>query len=400
MRMITLPQCRQFRGAAVVSVIALGACGDGVTPPPPPEEFEIRWSSVVAGGGGFSAFTCGLTESGAAYCWGSQDGGALGSQGTNDVVSPVEVAGGHTFRSLTAGWRHACGVRVDGATYCWGTWELGALSSPDPMPRRIAAGVPLVALTAASWSTCGLAADGAAWCWSGHPFHEVHGMTPHPNPTAVDHRFRSIAAGSASGDSYWCGVDLAGAAWCWGSGFYGTLGDGRHGDGVASARPVRVAGGLTFETVSAGYIACGLGRGGAVHCWGAEVTYPPFQARAGGSVPAVLHGGIAFDTLSVGSWHACGLASGRAYCWGNNLQGQLGDGSTASGSNTPVPVAGGLTFRTIAAGNGHSCGTTTDGQAWCWGNHGSGQLGDGSPIPADKFGADARTPVRVRVIRR
>jgi len=51
-------------------------------------------------------------------------------------------------------------------------------------------------------------------------------------------------------------------------------------------------------------------------------------------------------------------------------------------------VAGGVTFAAVRANEYHTCGVTAAGAAYCWGQNGSGQLGDGTTI-------NRLTPVRV-----
>lgn len=86
-----------------------------------------------------------------------------------------------------------------------------------------------------------------------------------------------------------------------------------------------------------------------------------------------------FSKVAVGEGHACGLTrDGLAYCWGNNGNGQLGDGSVADVSSLPVAVLGGLHFVGISAGGYHTCAWTKHGEAYCWGYDGSGELGDGN----------------------
>ena len=63
------------------------------------------------------------------------------------------------------------------------------------------------------------------------------------------------------------------------------------------------------------------------------------------------------------------------WCWGDNGTGQIGDGSTTVRSS-PVQIAGDWTW--ISCGGQHTCGRKSDGSLWCWGANGGGPLGDGT----------------------
>src|SRR5437867_985055 len=89
---------------------------------------------AVAGGLSFSALaagryhTCGLTSAGAAYCWGGNYVGQLGDGSTTNSSTPVPVAGGLNFSALTTGvGGHTCGLTMSGAAYCWGGNHIGQL---------------------------------------------------------------------------------------------------------------------------------------------------------------------------------------------------------------------------------------------------------------------------------
>lgn len=72
--------------------------------------------------------------------------------------------------------------------------------------------------------------------------------------------------------------------------------------------------------------------------------------------------------VSTGQSFACALTiDGDAYCWGQNHSGQLGDG-TRQDRSVPVRVATGLKFKTIAAGSATTCALTAGGRAACWGH--------------------------------
>jgi len=87
------------------------------------------FDSIVAG----LAYTCGLASGGSVYCWGGDDYGQLGidSVSTGDRLVPTLVVGGHQFDAITAGDFHTCGITTNGAAYCWGRNSIGQLGTSD-----------------------------------------------------------------------------------------------------------------------------------------------------------------------------------------------------------------------------------------------------------------------------
>jgi alpha-tubulin suppressor-like RCC1 family protein len=84
-------------------------------------------------------FTCGLIETGEAYCWGNNVGGQLGNGTKTNSTVPVAVAGGLLFSQIDAGYQAVCGItKGDGAIYCWGTPHLSFGNiAPSDVPARI-----------------------------------------------------------------------------------------------------------------------------------------------------------------------------------------------------------------------------------------------------------------------
>jgi alpha-tubulin suppressor-like RCC1 family protein len=105
-----------------------------------PVDTDLEFAAISAG----NRHVCGLTHSGAAYCWGKDEDGALGDGPDNSSgSSPVPVSGGHTFKALSAGLVHTCGITDAGEAYCWGAnfygqLGIGSRASAIHVPTRVA----------------------------------------------------------------------------------------------------------------------------------------------------------------------------------------------------------------------------------------------------------------------
>ena len=132
---------------------------------------ELSFVAISAGG----MHTCGLTTSGAAYCWGLGD--LVGADGhIGYVATPVVVSGGHSFVAISSGFAHSCGLTADGLAFCWGEGLSGQLgdgtTSGHVTPRPVAQGQVRFRQLVAGGNTCALAEDGTAYCWGRNPFGE------------------------------------------------------------------------------------------------------------------------------------------------------------------------------------------------------------------------------------
>ena len=360
----------------------------------------VSLASIVAGGNHF----CGLTEANDAWCWGSNDYGQLGDGTTSTTYGamsgPTQVTGGLKFASMAAGGSFTCGLTSDGTAYCWGSNNYRALGNGGNAyyklgPFPVATSLRFKLITAGAEHVCGTATDSATYCW-GNAYHGQVGdgtvgyrtvptmvvgqiaASPTPTPLPLPNRLSALA----TGQGHTCGLTATGSAYCWGWNAFGQVGDGTRGSD--RAKPVSVAGGLTFTAIgTGGFHTCGLTKAGAAYCWGSpsdgqlgEGTVN--QASAGQSSPVAVSGGRTFSSLALGRAHTCALTvTGEAWCWGDNTAGQLGDGSITDRS-LPVAVSGGRIFRSIVADGSRTCALTTAGVAFCWGSNNVGQLGDGT----------------------
>ena len=206
-------------------------------------------------------------------------------------------------------------------------------------------------------------------------------------------------AAIAAGGSHACAIGAAGAVRCWGQDAFGQVGNGGPMPGPDALSPASPL----FLDAPASALALGFGSScvlladGSVRCWGADTAGQlgngaPLEDTASPMTPVQL-GGPATG-LTVGFTHACAVLLGAAVrCWGADGSGQLGDGGPIPGAGSPIPaslVALGQQALAVTAGNAHTCALLADASVRCWGADLNGQLGDGSP---DDGSSTPSTPV-------
>jgi alpha-tubulin suppressor-like RCC1 family protein len=332
----------------------------------------VRFSTVDPG----SSYSCGIATDGEAFCWGS--GGLLGDT-TSRHDHPLPVLTDVRFdtlaaaRSSASSFGHTCALTAAGSAYCWGFNGEGQLgnSSFEPFsatPVAVAGGLSFASITVGGSQTCALTTDGAAYCWG---LSSSGTRNRIPVTFAPVMRFRSLSAGAAHA----CGVTTDNVAYCWGTNTYGQLGDSSITDRVD---PTPVAGGLQFKSISAGaYHTCGVATGGASYCWGSGGFG---QLGTGFSTnqnwPAPVAGNHTFDYIVVGFERSCGRTSvGNVYCWG---------GSSAFPVLEPR-LASTVKFASVSVGRSHQCGVAIGGVAYCWGDNDDAQLGGGPGVGSGGF---------------
>ncbi|HEY7894540.1 MAG TPA: hypothetical protein VIC24_06540 [Gemmatimonadaceae bacterium] len=266
-------------------VVPAECCGQATGPftTPTPVVAPVGFSHVSLGAG----IGCGIGRSSDTYCWGSELLGALGNGEQSDTaVPPARVAGHHRFVSVSAGVFGGCGLDAAGAAWCWGAnlfGELGTGSADDNAvatePVAVTGGSRFAQITVGAAYACGITTSGTTACWGVNDAGQLgtgngDDQTA-PAPVAASGFVAVFAGGKNNVLDHTCALDASGAASCWGADDQGQLGAAA-GATCASLQPVpcamspvAVERGLAFTTLALGDThTCGMVADGHVYCWG------------------------------------------------------------------------------------------------------------------------------------
>jgi alpha-tubulin suppressor-like RCC1 family protein len=318
--------------------------------------------SVVGGGTGWvqvvggEAHTCALDADGAAWCWGRNDVGQLGLGGTDTNVRlvPTRVSGSQRFVRLTTRFDTTCGITMSGALWCWGENREGQLAQDDPFPGTgRPRSSPVAVATSRSWHavsaghghTCAVAMDGTLWCWGRNIGGQLGIGTVDPGQIRVPlqvgtgHNWTEVDCGQDTS----CALQADNSLWCWGWNGFGQVGRPPTSEQVIS--PVRVGtDGDWVEVRVNTFATCGRRRNGTLWCWGRNA-----EGQLGvGSItdlyaPTQVMSAITdWVEIAAGRFHTCARrANNTVWCAGENDEGQLGVGDLTRRSiltNTMLPV--------------------------------------------------------------
>ena len=372
---------------------------------------------IEVGMGVDSLNSCALTDEEQVWCWGSNSSADLGTGNHINYLTPtvpVLFPSGVVITRLEGGEANYA-IDDNGVVWCWGlnnNYEcgIGTNTGEDEMLEipeivHFPYGVRIVQVSGGNDAGCAIDDQGKAWCWGycddGQCGDGDTANNTEPAPVDMSNAvaFTQIAMGSSR---HVCALDTSGDAWCWGDNSNGQIGIAATGGYITTPRHINMPStGEKFMDICAnrgtdgvqGH-TCALDTNGEAWCWGlndrgqlgrndsSPSTYPQKLS----TTPQ----GVTFTNIECGSKFTCALSTtGDLYCWGDNNYGQMGNGASDSSRHympTAVSLPGQVTDFTVRANS--ICAIIDNGDLYCWGANGQGQLGDGSTT-------DSATPVRV-----
>lgn len=340
--------------------------------------------------------TCVLLADKTVKCWGHNYFSQLGNGTNTNSNVPVSVSSINNAISISAGGGggsgdgdHTCAVLTDGTIKCWGKNQYGQLGNGTNADSNVPVSVlginNAISVSSGGYHTCAVLSDGTIKCWGQN--HEWFGQLG--NGTNTDSSISVSVSGInnaisvSSGGYHTCALLADKTIKCWGrNGLFHLLGDGI--DREYSNVPIAVLNLANVVSISTGDdFTCVLLNDKTVKCWGDNVDGELGNGTSGAgnyaSTPTSVLNLSDVASVSSGENHTCAVLNDKTIkCWGQNTWGNLGDGTNIS-SNTPVLVSNITNAVSVSTGGqAQTCAVLIDGTVKCWGSNYWGTLGDGT----------------------
>jgi hypothetical protein len=357
----------------------------GVAPPDlaPPDlsHADLALPDLLPPGGLLLALNsthgCARVPGGQVECWGANDHGQLGDGTTVTRDAPSPIPSLSDVIDVAVGDGYSCALERGGRVSCWGANDRGQLGDGTTEERHSPAPITLdgapVQLVGGELTACALFADGSASCWGANGIGEIGDGTCRQDRLAPGARVTGLRGSTqiSAGYSELCARLADGTLRCWGNDIYLGLGvvpstspqiiaDSQRCGWSCSAEPVEPAISSVVEVVMQNDYGCAVMSGGAVECWGFDIS------EVAGGQPANTYGQVppVTVTLPAPAVHLAALEGGKVLALLADGRVMMWDVSGAS--NAPGELTGfeGLELLWTTTG---VCGKNSDGTLTCVG---------------------------------
>lgn len=365
-----------------------GKLGQGSSVPvenPTQVGIDDDWIAVEGG----SNHTVGLKSDGTVWCAGYNNSGQLGnSSNTNSSTFVQETTYSLSWKAIGAGEDVSFGIREDGTLWSWGNnanaqLGVGDTDNRNSPTQEITGGTDWVDVDSSYSHTLAMNSDGNIFGWGAHTYGVLNlgaDVLDSQNTSPLRNYIYQLSSYS-NGEFHSSIINSSGELWSWGVNTDGGLGDGST---TGKSIPVKENTSSTDWTkvVSGRLFTVAIQSDGTLWAWGENVQGQLGDGSTSDSnVPIKVNSDTDWKDVAVGDYHTLALkADGTLYAWGKNDDGQLGDNTTTK-KTSPVAILSSKTdWVKIYAQGDFSAGIDSDGDLWLWGQNASSQLGDGLTV--------------------
>jgi len=346
--------------------------GDSVNRSSPVQVGTSSWIAV-ASTLGLATFLA-LDATNRLFAWGANTNGELAQNNVISRNSPVQIATGSTWLSISNRGRGA--IRSDGALFMWGLGTNGQIGDNAQLSRSspVQIGSSSWSVISAGWShAAAITSTGLLYVWGGNNSGEL-GLND------ISWRSSPVQLGAfswtsvSSGFNHTAGIRSDKLLFAWGLNSNGQIGDANTSN---RSSPVQI-GTSSWAMVSAGRDSTtGLDLLYGLYTWGRNNTgqlgiYSVLPALSPVFLPTTSD---SWTNISTQNGYQLGIRSdGYLFGWGINASGQLGLGDQVPRS-APVQIGTYVSPILYVSNNASQGLIIVDGKMATWGLNNSGQLG-------------------------
>ena len=353
-----------------------------------------------------------ITDNGDLYCWGYNSLGNVGNGTTDKQLTPVKVLENVFSVSLTD--YNSAAITNNGDLYRWGHNHYGQVGNGTTdkqlTPVKVLENVLSVSVT--DYNSVAITDNGNLYCWGINRSGQVGNGTTEPQLTPIkvlgDVSSVSVFNFSSYSHGYvnmMAAITNNGDLYCWG---WNTSGQVGNGTTELQLTPIKVLENVrTVTAASYGSRGDGVGNVSAVttngdlYCWGwntsgqvgngttvtqltPEKILDNVNSVSVSASVSVVSGDVQSYNYRTGNMAAI-TVNGDLYCWGANRSGQVGNGTISQAQCSPEKVLSNVNFVSVSSGGdgsvayrgfGNTVAIATNGDLYCWGANGSGQIGN------------------------
>ncbi len=335
-----------------------------------------------------------ITENGDLYCWGENEYGKAGNGTTEYQYTPVKVL--NNVKSVNEKSNTMTAITENGDLYCWGYNEYGqagnGATEEQLTPVKVLDNVKSVNKYYETMAA--ITENGDLYCWGYNNYGKAgNGTTENQlTPVKVLDNVKSIDSYGKS-DSLITAITENGSLYCWGYNEYGQVGNGKEGyneeedEPELQLTPFKVLDNVKSVKEQNG-ITTAITENGDLYCWGSNLN-----GRIGNGTterqltPVKVLDNVKFIDIYDSTMTVI-TENGDLYCWGSNGYGQVGNGTTED-QLTPVKVLDNVkSIESINIDNNTMKAITENGDLYFWGHHMGAAFGNETI-------EDQLTPVKV-----
>jgi alpha-tubulin suppressor-like RCC1 family protein len=343
--------------------------------------------------------TVGIKNNGSLWGWGRADYGQLGNNNLSSYPIAIQIGTINNVKKIYPGVLNTFIIKNDGTLWGIGSnvsGSLGVNSTSDYFTtfQQITTATNWQKISPSLYFTLALKEDGTIWAWG----EDNDGQTGNPPATATQNIPIQIGIGTdwidvASGTSSTAfALKADGTLWGWGA----NVGDVLVPASNVYSLPVPTQ----INTVNT-WVKMSVGSS-SILAQKADGTLWAWGTGIGRGVGTTLPPGIIPYQISTATWKnfSAGdigksfgvMTDGTLWAWGDNMNGQLGIGSTVNQS-VPVQIGTDTNWDSVQAGSDWtSMAIKTDGSIWYWGQNYFGEFGNGSDYGLAYFNTPQLTP--------